>query len=173
LEPLPVVFELLGFSVPLAVSFAVPEGFWLLLLSLLLSSLLSLLSPVASGFAEDVRAGCVLEGASEVLSLLLLLLSTPSHQYAIHSKRKKTPHTVILASKKHVLDISQAMNVVECMLHVHGMRNRRHGHDGSEDLRRPHLVQTMLTTSLVTSFGSNEAREITCTGEGKLVSRAG
>jgi hypothetical protein len=80
LEPLLVVFELLGFSVPLAVSFAVPEAFpLLLLLSLLSLSLLLLLSPVASGFAEDVRAGCVLEGASEVLSLLLLLLSAPSY----------------------------------------------------------------------------------------------
>lgn len=59
------------------------------------------------------------------------------------------------------------MNVVECMLYVHGMRNRRHGHDGSEDLRRPHLVQTMATTSLVANFGSNEAPEITCAGKGK------
>ena len=75
------VFELWGFWVPLAVSLAVPEDLpLLLLLSLLSLSLLLLLSPVASGLAEDVRAGCVLEGASGVLSLLLLLLlSAPSY----------------------------------------------------------------------------------------------
>lgn len=72
-EPLPVVLEPLGFWVPLAVSFAVPED---LLSSLLLLSLLSLLllPPVSVGLsAADVFAGCVLAGASEALSLLLLL----------------------------------------------------------------------------------------------------
>lgn len=87
LEPFPVVLEPEGFFVPLAVSFAVLEALSpLLLLSLLLSSLL-LLSPVAVGFAAaDVRAGCVLAGASEeALSLLSLLLSKPFHQYLGHS----------------------------------------------------------------------------------------
>ena len=78
-EPLPVVLEPLGFWVPLAVSFAVPED---LLSSLLLLSLLSLLllsPPVSVGLsAADVFAGCVLAGASEALSLLLLL-SEPWH----------------------------------------------------------------------------------------------
>lgn len=87
LEPFPVVLEPEGFFVPLAVSFAVLEALspLLLLLSLLLSSLL--LSPVAVGFAAaDVRAGCVLAGASEeALSLLSLLLSKPFHQYLGHS----------------------------------------------------------------------------------------
>lgn len=70
-EPLPVVLEPLGFWVPLAVSFAVPED---LLSSLLLSLLSLLLSPVSVGLsAADVFAGCVLAGASEALSLLLLL----------------------------------------------------------------------------------------------------
>lgn len=87
LDPFPVVLEPEGFFVPLAVSFAVLEALSpLLLLSLLLSSLL-LLSPVAVGFAAaDVRAGCVLAGASEeALSLLSLLLSKPFHQYLGHS----------------------------------------------------------------------------------------
>jgi len=72
-----------GFFVPLAVSFAVLEALSpLLLLSLLLSSLL-LLSPVAVGFAAaDVRAGCVLAGASEEA---LSLLSKLFHQYFGHS----------------------------------------------------------------------------------------
>lgn len=87
LEPFPVVLEPEGFFVPLAVSFAVLEALspLLLLLSLLLSLLL--LSPVAVGFAAaDVRAGCVLAGASEeALSLLSLLLSKPFHQYLGHS----------------------------------------------------------------------------------------
>ena len=85
LDPFPVVLEPEGFFVPLAVSFAVLEALSpLLLLSLLLSSLL-LLSPVAVGFAAaDVRAGCVLAGASEeALSLLSLLLSKPFHQYQV------------------------------------------------------------------------------------------
>jgi hypothetical protein len=75
LEPLPVVLEPFGFSVPLAVSLAVPDG-----LSLLLSLLLlSLLPPVSVGLsAADVFAGAVLAGASEALSLLLLL-SKPQH----------------------------------------------------------------------------------------------
>jgi hypothetical protein len=76
LEPLPVVLEPFGFSVPLAVSLAVPEGLLSLLLSLLL---LSLLPPVSVGLsAADVFAGAVLAGASEALSLLLLL-SKPQH----------------------------------------------------------------------------------------------
>lgn len=81
-EPLPVVLEPEGFCVPLVVSFTVLE----VLSPLLLLSLL--LSPVEVGLAADVRAGCVLAGASEeVLSLLLLLLllSKPWHQYLIHS----------------------------------------------------------------------------------------
>ena len=74
------VLEPLGFWVPLAVSFAVPEDLLsslLLLLSLL--SLLLLSPPVSVGLsAADVFAGCVLAGASEALSLLLLL-SEPWH----------------------------------------------------------------------------------------------
>ena len=60
--------------------------------------------------------------------------------------------TVVLTSHEDVLDISQPIDVVERMLDVHGMRNRRHGHHGSEELRRPHLVRRMPKTSLLWSF---------------------
>lgn len=76
-----------------------------------------------------------------------------NHGISTYSNRSRnTTRTVVLASKKHILDIGQSMDVVECVLHVHGMRNRRHGHDGSEDLRRPHLVQMMPTKSVLSNF---------------------
>lgn len=67
-------------------------------------------------------------------------------------------HTVVLASKKHVLDISQSGNVVECVLHVHGLGDRRHGHDGSENLRRPHVVQMKPTKSILSNFKAMKHR---------------
>jgi hypothetical protein len=102
-EPLPVVLEPEGFCVPLAVSFAVLEALSPLLLLLLSLLSLLLLSPVAVGLAADVRAGCVLAGASEeALSLLLLLLlSKPWHQYLIHSIREYHTYCYLGVQEAH------------------------------------------------------------------------
>lgn len=45
--------------------------------------------------------------------------------------------TVILSSKKHLLDLSQAVDVVKRIRN--GMRNRRHGHDGCENPSWSHV----------------------------------
>jgi hypothetical protein len=44
------------------------------------------------------------------------------------------------------------------MLHVHGLGDRRHGHDGSENLRRPHVVQMMPTKSILSNFKAMKHR---------------
>jgi len=45
---------------------------------------------------------------------------------------------VVLSSEEHVLDVAQAVDVVESV--GHGDRDGRHGQDGTEKLRGPHVV---------------------------------